>query len=303
MTMIYIGGGAAVVGAIGSLSSAASTKDAIATEKKKDDLRRKKGVLEGQQRLASSTGRLNLAKRGFQIGEKEGTIGEADTNYAAGQAGRIAESLRSSEPLTSEREAQFSAAGRVPEGYDAMSGGNPWEMALVDAQAENIDIADARAQDLGRLTAEADRSITDQDQLNAMQRTQTELQGRQEARSTDNKEIVRRLGLEGARLGFRGDVENQALQEAYAPYLVPTYASSSPLEAIGAAGTGIAEGMRRMGVGSGSTYDPGAWGIGTGSPTFSRGLFGGGTGSGFGGTPYTPTYSGIGAGGRPIGGF
>ena len=303
MTMIYIGGGAAVVGAIGSLSSAASTKDAIATEKKKDDLRRKKGVLEGQQRLASSTGRLNLAKRGFQIGEKEGTIGEADTNYAAGQAGRIAESLRGSSPLTSERQAEFSAAGSVPEGYDAMSGGNPWEMALADAQAENIDIADARAQDLGRLTAEADRSITDQDQLNAMQRTQTELQGRQEARSTDNKEIVRRLGLEGARLGFRGDVENQALQEAYAPYLVPTYASSSPLEAIGAAGTGIAEGMRRMGVGSGSTYDPGAWGIGTGSPTFSRGLFGGGTGSGFGGTPYTPTYSGIGAGGRPIGGF
>ena len=299
MTMAVIGGAAGVVGAIGSLSSASASKEAIKEEKKKDALRRKKGVIEGQQRLASSTGRLNLAKRGFEIGEKEGTIGEADTNYAAGQAGRIAESLRGSSPLTSEREAQFSAAGRVPESYDAMSGGNPWEMALANAQAENIDIADARAKDLGRLTAEADRSITDQDQLNAMQRTQTELQGRQEARSTDNKEIVRRLGLEGARLGFAGDVQNQALQEAYAPYLVPTYASSSPLEAIGAAGTGIAEGMRRMGVGK--TYDPGAWGIGTGSPALigGAGSFGArSTGMGTGGT-----FSGIGAGGRPIGGF
>jgi hypothetical protein len=301
--MIYIGGGAAIVGAVGSLSSAASTKAAIATEKKKDDLRRKKGVIEGQQRLASSTGRLNLAKRGFQIGEKEGTIGEADTNYAAGQAGRIASSLAGSMPLTSERQAEFSAAGSVPEGYDAMSGGNPWEMALADAQAENIDIADARAKDLGRLTAEADRSITDQDQLNAMQRTQTELQGRQEARGTDNKEIVRRLGLEGARLGFRGDVENQRLQEAYAPYLVPTYASSSPLEAIGAAGTGIAEGMRRMGVGSGS----GSFGTVTGNPAFSP-LRYAGTSTSYGGTPGfgggSPfTYSGMGAGGRPIGGF
>ena len=205
--------------------------------------------------------------------------------------------------MTSERQAQFSAAGRVPEGYDAMSGGSPWEMALADAQAENAVVGDERAADLATLAAQGDLSLADQDQLNAMQRTQTELGGRQEARGTDNKEIQRRLSLESSRLGFRGDVENQKLQEAYAPYLVPTYASSSPLEAIGAAGSGIAEGMKRMGVGSGSTYDPGAWGIGTGSPTFSRGLFGGGTGSGFGGTPYTPTYSGIGAGGRPIGGF
>tara|TARA_B100001245_G_scaffold19176_1_gene12584 strand:- start:3233 stop:4132 length:900 start_codon:yes stop_codon:yes gene_type:complete len=299
MTMKFIGGGAAIIGLIGGSKSAKAAEDAMKEEKKKDDLRRKKGVIEGQQRLASSTGRLNLAKRGFEVGEKEGTIGEADTNYAAGQAGRIAESLRGASPLTSERQKQFSAAGRVPESYDPMSGGSPWEMALADAQAENIDVSDERAEDLARLAAQGDLSLADQDQLNAMQRTQTELGGRQEARGTDNAEIQRRLKLESARLGFRGDIENQKLQEAYAPYLVPTYASASPLEAIGAAGSGIAEGMRRMGVGSGSsTYNPGAWGIGTGSPTFSRGLFGGSTTPG-----YSPTYSGIGAGGRPIGGF
>jgi hypothetical protein len=294
MTMAWIGGGAAVIGAIGSWKSAETAKDAMKEEKKKDALRRKKGVIEGQQRLAQSTGRLNLAKRGFEIGEKEGTIGEADTNYAAGQAGRIASSLAGSAPLTSERQKQFSTAGgMLPETYAAKSGGSPWEAALAQAELENIDIADARAQDLGRLTAEADRSITDQDKLNAMQRTQTELQGRQEARSTDNKEIVRRLGLEGARLGFRGDLENQRLQEAYAPYLVPTYASASPLEAIGAAGTGIAEGMRRMGVGQNraaqnqffgntsslpSSYNPAAYvgipgtgGVGFGAPGGSGG--------------------------------
>mgnify|MGYP003134000378 FL=1 len=299
MTMKFIGGSAAIIGLIGGSKSSKTAEDAMKEEKKKDDLRRKKGVIEGQQRLASSTGRLNLAKRGFEVGEKEGTIGEADTNYAAGQAGRIAESLRGASPLTSERQKQFSAAGRVPESYDPMSGGSPWEMALADAQAENIDVSDERAEDLARLAAQGDLSLADQDQLNAMQRTQTELGGRQEARGTDNAEIQRRLKLESARLGFRGDIENQKLQEAYAPYLVPTYASASPLEAIGAAGSGIAEGMRRMGVGSGSsTYNPGAWGIGTGSPTFSRGLFGGSTTPG-----YSPTYSGIGAGGRPIGGF
>ena len=145
-------------------------------------------------------------------------------------------------------------------------------------------------------------SPKDQDKLNAMQRTQTELQGRQEARSTDNKEIVRRLGLEGARLGFMGDLQNQALQEQYAPYLVPTYASASPLEAIGAAGTGIAEGMRRMGVGSGS----GSFGTVTGNPAFSPLRYG--TSTAYGGTPglgtSSPfTYSGMGAGGKPIGGF
>ena len=299
MTMKFIGGSAAIIGLIGGSKSSKTAEDAMKEEKKKDDLRRKKGVIEGQQRLASSTGRLNLAKRGFEVGEKEGTIGEADTNYAAGQAGRIAESLRGASPLTSERQKQFSAAGRVPESYDPMSGGSPWEMALADAQAENIDVSDERAEDLARLAAQGDLSLADQDQLNAMQRTQTELGGRQEARGTDNAEIQRRLKLESARLGFRGDIENQKLQETYAPYLVPTYASASPLEAIGAAGSGIAEGMRRMGVGSGSsTYNPGAWGIGTGSPTFSRGLFGGSTTPG-----YSPTYSGIGAGGRPIGGF
>jgi hypothetical protein len=254
MTMAFIGGGAAVIGAIGSWKSAATAKDAMKEEKKKDALRRKKGVIEGQQRLASSTGRLNLAKRGFEVGEKEGTIGEADTNYAAGQAGRIAESLRGASPLTSERQAQFSAAGRVPEGYDAMSGGSPWEMALADAQAENAVVGDERAADLATLAAQGDLSLADQDQLNAMQRTQTELGGRQEARGTDNSEIQRRLSLESSRLGFRGDVENQKLQEAYAPYLVPTYASASPLEAIGAAGSGIAEGMKRMGVGKKPDY-------------------------------------------------
>lgn len=303
MTMAFIGGAAGVIGAIGTLSSAGTAKDAVKEERKKDALRRKKGTIEGQQRLATSTGRLNLAKRGFEIGEKEGTIGEADTAYAGGQAGRVAESLRASSPLTSERQAEFSAAGLVPEGYAPMTGGSPWEEALATAQSENQAISNERAEDLGRLAAQGDLSIADQDKLNEMQRSQTELAGRQEARGADSRETMRRLDLEGARLGFMADVQNQALQRAYAPYLVPTYASSSPLEAIGAAGSGIAEGMRRMGVGSSSTYNPGAWGIGTGSPTFSRGLFGGGTGSGFEGTAYTPTYSGMGAGGRPIGGF
>lgn len=293
MTMAYIGGGAAIIGLIGGSKSAKAAEDAMKEEKKKDALRRKKGVIEGQQRLASSTGRLNLAKRGFEVGEKEGTIGEADTNYAAGQAGRIAESLRGASPLTSERQAQFSAAGRVPESYDAMSGGNPWEMALAGAQAENAAVSDERAADLATIAAQGDLSLADQDQLNAMQRTQTELGGRQEARGIDNAETQRRLKLESSRLGFMGDVQNQALQEAYAPYLVPTYASASPLEAIGAAGSGIAEAMKRMGVGQNraaqnqffgntsslpSSYNPAAYvgipgtgGVGFGAPGGSGG--------------------------------
>lgn len=283
MTMAYIGGGAAIIGAIGSWSSASTAKDAMKEEKKKDALRRKKGVIEGQQRLASSTGRLNLAKRGFEVGEKEGTIGEADTNYAAGQAGRIAESLRGASPLTSERQAQFSAAGKVPESYNAMSGGSPWEMALADAQAENVVVGDERAADLATLAAQGDLSLADQDQLNAMQRTQTELGGRQEARGIDNKEIQRRLSLEGARLGFRGDLENQRLQEAYAPYLVPTYASASPLEAIGAAGSGIAEGMKRMGVGQNRAAQTQFFGNTSSLPSsYNPYTYFGATGGGFG---------------------
>ena len=130
-----------------------------------------------EQRMAKATGQLNLGKRGFEIGEKRASEAEKDRDYQAGAAGRIAQSIAGSSraPFAADRTAQFSAAGRVPETYDALSGGSQWENALAEAQRQNLAIADTRAGRMGEIVGGADLRLQDQDRAMGMPVSYTHL--------------------------------------------------------------------------------------------------------------------------------
>ncbi len=259
-----------------------------------------------EQRMARATGQLNLGKRGFEVGEKRASEAEKDRDYQAGSAGRIAQSIYESSraPFAADRTAQFSAAGRVPETYDSLSGGTQWENALAEAQRQNLATADTRAGRMGEIVGGADLRLQDQERAMGMQRTMAEEAARGDAKDKELQEQQRRLALENQRLQFKSSLEAAELDRAYDPYLgsdVYQYSGLAPVAA--AIGQGLYEQYRAdrdpsrylpaaarttaamgTGVHSGLSYPGAGYGSGFKVPTY--GSY----------SPYGMTATGLGVG-------
>ena len=256
-----LGPAGAVLSGVGSILNYSSAKKAAKTQHAMNKLKAEKGAWGTEQKRALDTGSLNIARRLAETRQQRRGEGRRDRDYQAGQAGRIATSLkgRKVDPYAKDRTAQFSAAGRVPEAYDPLTGGTPWERALMDAQTQGRAVADRRAGRMGRIVGEKDLALQDREDVSRARRSMAEEKSRSAAKDVDQQAVQDRLAREQTELQYAHGAQQAQLDRDYYPHLAPQYINVSPIGAIGQGMYGAARGMQAFADNQQPSTQPPVW--------------------------------------------